>query len=127
MLRQKRVAFLEAQYESLVPGTADSFLKLWCTIGKSNSVQAQELDRTSQRNFSTRVLNEMGCSYFKVTCNAASNASFLVPRDSSGVNLVVQEWETFLELDLPETCCFGSQGQLWCDSFLFWGTARDYR
>ena len=128
---KKRLAILEAQYGSLVPGTADSFLRLWCAIGKSNSIQAQELDRMSQRNFSTRFLKETGCSYFKVTCNAASLASMLVPGDSSGVNLVVQEWEKFLELELPQrlvvlglkvSCgvtvfCFGEQPGI-IDSFI---------
>ena len=99
---KKRLAILEAQYGSLLPGTADSFLRLWCAIGKTKSVQAQELDLKSQRNYSTRFLNETGCSYFKVTCNAVSLASLLVPGDSSEVDLVVQEWETFLELDLPQ-------------------------
>ena len=99
---KKRLAILEAQYGSLVPGTADSFLRLWCAIGKSNSVQAQDLDRKSQRKFSTNFLNETGCSYFKVTCNAASLASLLIPGDSSGVDSVIQEWETFFELDLPQ-------------------------
>jgi len=128
---KKRLAILEANYGSLVPVTADSFLTMWCAIGKIKSVQAKELDRMSQKNIFTRFLSETGCSYFKVACNAASLASLLVPGDSSGVDLVVQEWERFLELDLPQrllilglkvNCgvtvfCFGEQPGI-VDTFL---------
>ena len=99
---QKRLSVLEAQHGSLAPGTARSFLKLWSAIGTSKTIQALDLDRKLEKNFSNRFLNETGCSYYKVACNSTSLATMLIAGDPSRAQLVDQEWEKFIEFDLPQ-------------------------
>jgi len=99
---QKRLSVLEAQHGPLAPGTAESFLKLWSAIGASKNIQALDLDQKLGIKFSARFLTETGCSYCKVACNSTSLASLLVPGDPSSGQLVYQEWEKFIEFDLPQ-------------------------